>query len=481
MDNNHKKILNIMLVEDNPSDSALFKVMLERSKLIRFKLRSASSLKETLELLDAIDYDIILLDLNLPDSEGLDTLSRLRDKDKNTPVVVVSGVFDEKTGLDAITMGAQDYLVKGTYDVNLLVKTINYAIERKRSELDRLEDEKKLAILMSNLPGMAYRYRNDNRCSMEFVSNGCLQLTGYRPDDIVNSRKTSYLNIIHPEDVELVKKEKDKFIRNGQAFQVSYRIVTAGGEIKWVWEQGRGIFSREGELHAVEGFISDITQRKLSEEKLQKSYIKLAKTLEETVNILATTVETRDPYTAGHQKRVAQLSHAIAGELGLSEQVIRGIYLAALVHDIGKIHIPIGILINPRKLTPTEFSIIKTHAQIGFDILKTIEFPWPIADIVLQHHERMNGSGYPRGIKDDKILDESRILAVADVVEAMASHRPYRPALGIESALDEISKNKGTLYDVKVVEACIVLFRHKNFNFDKYLIDKKTPLPHLTV
>lgn len=181
---------------------------------------------------------------------------------------------------------------------------------------------------------------------------------------------------------------------------------------------------------------------------------------------MASVVEIKDPYTAGHQKRVTRLASAIAEELGLPKEQIEGIRIAGLIHDIGKVSIPAEILSKPGRITDLEFSVIKTHSQAGYDILKTIEFPWPIAQIVLQHHERLNGSGYPQGLSGEEILLEARILGVADVVEAMASHRPYRPALGIDKALEEITQNRGILYDARVAEACLKLFADKGFTLE---------------
>ena len=169
----------------------------------------------------------------------------------------------------------------------------------------------------------------------------------------------------------------------------------------------------------------------------------------------AVTVETRVPYTAGHQREVADLSRAIAMELKPTSDRIDGIQMAAMVHDLGKISVPADILSKPTKLTKIEFELIKTHPQSGYDILKDIDFPWPIARMILEHHERMDGSGYPRKLRGDDILLESRILAVADVVESMASHRPYRPALGLNAALEEIEKNRGIIYDADAVDACL--------------------------
>lgn len=181
---------------------------------------------------------------------------------------------------------------------------------------------------------------------------------------------------------------------------------------------------------------------------------------------MASTVETGDPYIAGHQRRVADLARAIAKEMGLSAEPIDGIRVAGVIHDIGKISIPGEVLSKPGRLTEIEFGLIKAHPQVGYEILKAIDFPWPVAQIVLQHHERMDGSGYPSGLSSEEILLEARVLAVADVVEAISSHRPYRPALGMDKALEEISRHKGVLYDAGVVDACLKLFTERGFKFE---------------
>jgi len=202
----------------------------------------------------------------------------------------------------------------------------------------------------------------------------------------------------------------------------------------------------------------------MEKERLE-SVNRLRKSLEATIHAMAVTVETRDPYTAGHQRRVADLARTIATEMGLSGNAKDGIRTAAMIHDLGKISVPSEILTKPAKLTDLEFSLIKTHAWSGYDIIKDIDFPWPVARMILEHHERIDGSGYPNGLKGEQLLLESRILAVADVVESMASHRPYRPGLGIEKALEDIEKNRGILYDAEAVDACLDLFRTKSYAF----------------
>ena len=204
----------------------------------------------------------------------------------------------------------------------------------------------------------------------------------------------------------------------------------------------------------------------LRREKIAQSFKDLHNLLEASIQAMGKATEIKDPYTAGHQRRVGILSFEIAKKMKLPEEQCEGVRLAAAIHDFGKIYVPAEILSKPGVLSENELCIIKSHPEVGFDILKTIDFPWPIAKIVLQHHERINGSGYPNGIKGDDISIEAKIISVADVVEAMASHRPYRPALGIKEAINEIKKNKGILYDPKIVDICIEIITSSNFEFE---------------
>lgn len=188
--------------------------------------------------------------------------------------------------------------------------------------------------------------------------------------------------------------------------------------------------------------------------------------MDDSMRLIARLVEMRDPYTAGHQVRVANLACAIARKLSLSNEQIEKIRIAGLMHDIGKINVPIEILSKPGKINESEFNIIKIHPSIGYEILKDMDLPYPVAESVLQHHERLSGKGYPKGLASKDIILEAKILSVADVVEAMCSHRPYRPSIGQKFALKEIKQNKGTLYEPKVVDACVFLFTRKNYKFN---------------
>ena len=247
-------------------------------------------------------------------------------------------------------------------------------------------------------------------------------------------------------------------------FETMARQANDGKTLRWMdaysfpWRR-----ASDGKLIGVVMYVRDITKRLEAEEALAGSLKKLRKTLNAAVSALATTVETRDPYTSGHQSRVARLACAIAQEMGVSQDLLEGLQVMGFLHDIGKIGVPVEILCKPSELTQYEYHIIRSHPKIGYEILKGIEFPWQVANTVLQHHERLDGSGYPEGRFRDDIILEAKIIAVADVTEAMASHRPYRPAVGLEKALKEISLNCGTLYDSEVVNACLRLFTDKGF------------------
>jgi HD-GYP domain-containing protein (c-di-GMP phosphodiesterase class II) len=204
-----------------------------------------------------------------------------------------------------------------------------------------------------------------------------------------------------------------------------------------------------------------------AEKQLRESLVQVRRAVETTIQVLLMAVEIKDPYTAGHQRRVTSLTRSIATEMGLPPEKIEGLRMSGIIHDIGKITLPTEILSKPSKLSSIELSLIKAHVQLGYDILKDIESPWSLAEIVFQHHERMDGSGYPRNLKGEEILIEARIIGVSGVVEAMASHRPYRAALGIDAALDEIEKNAGILYDNTVVDACLKLFREKGYTLER--------------
>jgi len=294
---------------------------------------------------------------------------------------------------------------------------------------------------------------------VKFVNKALCSTFGYEKEELIGAKFINYL----PES------EIDRVLENYRQ-RMSGIPAPSPYEIKLKHKNGSELFA-EVEVGLIEYnerpaelvIIHDITKRKQTEEELKRALEKLRKAFGATINILNKLVEQKDPYTAGHHRRVSDLARSIAKELKLSSDQIDGLRFAASIHDIGKVIIPAEILSKPGQLNESELMLIKSHPQIGYELLKEVCFPWPIAEIIYQHHERMDGSGYPQGLKGEQIILEARILAVADVVEAMASHRPYRPAYPLNVALKEIEKNKGRLYDEKVVEACLRLFKEKGY------------------
>jgi PAS domain S-box-containing protein len=275
------------------------------------------------------------------------------------------------------------------------------------------------------------------------------RLTGLSRKEVIGQQ----IDILFPsKENNLIKEKIENTSANEHWDNIEIPVQTTSGEIKTVLWNSAHVYGSDGIEIATIAQGMDITERNKSEQKLLMA-------MKKTVELISKTVELRDPYTAGHQDRVMQLSDAIAKKIGIPEEEIVGINMAAIVHDLGKMYVPSEILSKPGKLSTIEYELIKTHAQAGYEILKNVEFPWPLANMILQHHERMDGTGYPNALMGTSILLGARILAVADVVEAMVSHRPYRPALGIDMALQEIFKNKGTKYDEQIVDACLNIFQ----------------------
>jgi PAS domain S-box-containing protein/putative nucleotidyltransferase with HDIG domain len=319
----------------------------------------------------------------------------------------------------------------------------------------RLTEQVKLNEQLLDMPGLAILV-HDAAGNRLFANKLAEQYFGGLNDRVRSKAGAA------PEFVKLIKPRMDELMaKNELTFEATH--ARDGAEVPVE------VFSRatgSGTSRFVLSIIQDIGERKRTEEELRTSSDKIRRAMDGTIRTMSLTAEIRDPYTAGHQQRVAKLAVALGREIGLSENQLKGLEVAGTLHDIGKIYVPAEILSKPGKLRKNEFNIIKDHAEVGYDLLKTIEFPWPVAQMVLQHHERLDGSGYPNGMTGDNIMIEARIMGVADVVEAMATHRPYRPAMNIEKALLELIQRKGTLYDAAVVDACVRLVSDKGFKFD---------------
>ncbi|MBF0607322.1 MAG: PAS domain S-box protein [Magnetococcales bacterium] len=347
--------------------------------------------------------------------------------------------------------------------LSIVANTIAGVIVRKMVEENLIDQEEILRSVVQSTKDAIVTI--DGSGNVLFWNRGAENTFGYKESEM----KGQSLSIIIPERFrETHQHGINRVIASGNSTRIGqiFDLVALrrdGSEFPIELSLTRG------KMHGMDfftGTIRDITYRKHTEKELQRNIDKLRKTIGGIIQTISMTVEVRDPYTAGHQRRVANIARAIAGEMNLPEETIDGIRMAGVIHDIGKIYVPSDILSKPGKLNDLEFGLIKLHSQIGYDILKTIDFPWPVATMILQHHERMDGSGYPAGLRGDEILLEARIICVADVVEAISCHRPYRAALGIDTALAEISTHRGSRYDANVVDACLRLFREGGFSFE---------------
>jgi putative nucleotidyltransferase with HDIG domain len=403
---NNKK--NILIVEDSKLQAeALAKTLSTKG----YTVTAAKDGLEGLYILMDLRPDLIISDIWMPSMNGYEFCRTLKDdaRLKNIPVILLTSLSDAGNIAQGLVAGADYYLTK-PYNESLLLSTVDS--------------------ILSN-PEM---YTGGTEKSIfEIKTKDKTVKASINPQHILNFLFSTHESLQY-ENQSLIKAKDDlRTLNNNLEARVKEKT------------------------HSLE---MEIEERKRAQETIQRA-------LGGTVAALSTVVEMRDPYTAGHQLRVSRLGCAIAVELGLSEKRTEGMQVMGFLHDIGKIIVPAEILSKPSKLTDYEFRFIKEHSKAGYDILKGVEFPWPVATAVAQHHERLNGSGYPSGLAGDQIILEAKILAVADVVESMASHRPYRPALGIGKALEEVVQNKGILYDPDVVESSLKLFQEKRFSFEE--------------
>ena len=350
-------------------------------------------------------------------------------------------------------------LVIGAFWLITLKREIS---ERKRVEAAIRESEERFRTIFERSTIGKSRMLPDGKLLQ--INQAFADMLGYTIEEI---QKLNFVEITHPDDVAENRECIRILLADEQTtYRMEKRYIHKNGHLVWA-DVSTTLLRDEKKmpLYLITSIV-DITERKKAEEELKETLESLRKAIGITVQAMVSAVESRDPYTSGHQVRSADLARAIATEMGLPMDKIEGLRMAASIHDIGKLSIPAEILSKPTKLSEIEFSLIKEHARKGYEMLKNVVSPWPLAEIVHQHHERMDGSGYPRNLKGEEICMEARILSVADVVEAMASHRPYRPGLGIDAALNEIEKNKGICYDKTVADACLKLFREKGFKLE---------------
>lgn len=520
-----EQTISVLLVEDNPGDARLIREELKDCSFTLFHCRVAETLEAGLAAFEEGAADVVLLDLSLPDSRGLDTVRSMVAQAPEVPIVVLTGTDDKETALEAIRGGARNYLVKGKFGGEVLERTILFAVEQHRSAAS-LEAERRRLRASRRFLEVTNRYSEMGPLLEALIDevqmyNGCRAVGIRILDEQGNIPYEAYKGF----SKEFYELESPLSVKSDHCMCINVFNRSTDARLAWFTEGGsfhtncltellasvseeekgstRNICNKFGyesvalvpiilgdkvmgvihvaderkdmvPLDMVETLesagltLGSALQRVSSQQELGLSFEKLTRSMNGTISAVGRMLELRDPYTAGHQARVARIAVAIGAELGLDGDRLEGVRVASAMHDLGKIYVPAEILSKPGRITDIEFGIIKAHSRYGYDILKPVEFPWPVADIVLQHHERMDGSGYPNGLKGEAILLESRIIGVADVVEAMTSHRPYRPALGRDIALEEISKGRGSRYDADVADACVKICKNRRFETGEY-------------
>ncbi len=550
----------ILTVDDDEFVREVLAAYLEDSG---YEVLQAENGRLGLELFRREAPDLVMLDLRMPEMDGLEVLGRITEESPDTPVILVSGMGTIGDAIKALKLGAWDYIAKPIHDMVVLEHAVNKALERaefidqRKRYREHLEDEvkKRTVEVEQRREELEKAYTNIKsevtvrKKAEELLSKINLELTmlsdcihavvratdeqnlikevcqiiidvggyemawvGFAEQDLKKNVKPVAWMGCNEGFIEIIDISWDDCDRGrgptGTAIRTGMPVVNENtGENKSIQflreemlkrnfnssialplkyeDKVLGvltIYAREpqafdtSEVDRLMGLANDLAygicalrtraERIQAGKEIELHVEKLQNALADTIKVVASTVEVRDPYTAGHQRRVATLARAIASEMGLSDHQTEGIFMAGVVHDLGKIYVPAEILAKPSRLNDIEFNLIRTHSQVGYELLKTIDFPWPIAQIVYQHHERLNGSGYPQGLLSDQILIEAKIICVADVVEAMASHRPYRPARGVDAALEHIQEEGGILYDSSAVNTCLKLFTEKGFHFD---------------
>ena len=483
--------MKILVVDDKEENCYLLETLLTGNG---FVTATATNGKQALKLLRSGRVDLIISDILMPVMDGFQLCRECKGDEelKDIPFVFYTATYTNRRDKEfALNLGADRYIRK-PIEPEEFTKIIQGVIAdaakgklkpKKRvlreEETFKLYSERLVAKLEQKVLDVqrenAQRKEAEEKLQERVKELSCLYHANHDMQKNLSSeqlcrRIVQYLipAVQFPEiAVAVVELEGKRYTSERYTDRLSHGLhaeIRSGekglGQLSVYYTEDKPFLIPQEQdlLNTIGADLGLWIQNRQTEERLEDM-------LQGVIQALGQTTETRDPYTAGHQRHVTQLASAIAEEMKVSSKQLEAICTAGLMHDIGKISVPAEILSKASRLTDIEFSLIKAHPQAAYDILKTIDFPWPVADIVLQHHERLDGSGYPHALKGEEILLEARILSVADVVEAMSSHRPYRPALGLDKALEEIEKNKGKLYDSEVADACIRLFTEERFKF----------------
>jgi len=443
-------VVRILFVEDLVSDAELAKLEITRGLAdwdLSLRFLTTDNWEGFLDAIGTFKPTLIVSDFMMPGFSGMEVIELTLEHAPNIPVIILTGSINEETAVECMKAGATDYVIKE--HISRLPFAVKDAIRRKKEEELRTsaeraleESERKFRLIAEKASDLIYRIELYPEQKFSYVSPSSTKLTGYTPEDHYANPNLGF-ELVHPDDREKLRDLLEHVDRS----PVVLRWIKKNGEVVWAEQLNVPIYDIDGRLIAIEGIARDVTERQKANEALKRAFNSVVSVLSDMLNL-------KDPYTQFHEKNVAKLALEIAERMSLDEFTIESIRVAAMVHDIGKINIPTEILSKPGKLSDIEFEMIKKHPETAYEILRKVDLPWPVADIVYQHHERLDGSGYPRHLKSDEILLEAKIIIVADVVEAMSSHRPYRAALGFEAAIEEIKKNAGVLYDAKIVQIC---------------------------
>jgi PAS domain S-box-containing protein len=591
--------IRILYIEDDPGQARLVQKRLGRAG---YTVDIASDGEEGVAKYKADSYDLLFVDQSLPIHDGLEVIRILGSNGPLPPTVMITGTGDERVAVEAMKLGTSDYILKdveGGY-LELLPSVVEKVLQQRRSIEERQQaQEAYRAVVEHSLQGL-HIIQGGRKV---FVNSAYAEMVGYTEEELLALSPEQTLDLVHPEDRELVGAHYRDLIEGNPAPQrYEFRVIRKDGSMRWVeafasrieyhgkpasqeamiditerkqtddllreseeryrslienvdfginlidadhnilmanaalskgicksaseligrkcfWVfekrdavcphcpgvqamatgrpaevetegvegdpdlfpariQAFPVFGQDGTASGFIEVVEDITKRKQVEKDLMEHKEALKNSFFGTAEALSKVIEDRDPYTSGHSLGVAALGEAIARVMGFSEDELTGIYIAGVLHDIGKMAVPVEILVKPGRQTDMELSLIQMHPQAGYEILKGIDFPWPVAPATLQHHERMDGSGYPQGLTSDKIIPEARILAVADVVDAMTHHRPYRPAFSLPDAIEELNKGRGRLYDPQVVDACLEVLEGRQPLVNSAYSTSST-LPHL--
>jgi PAS domain S-box-containing protein/putative nucleotidyltransferase with HDIG domain len=451
--------LRVLLVDDSSGDRTLVARELRR-QFPNVRIDEAGDRRTLDEALREGSFDLVVTDYHLGWSDGIAVLAAVRARKPDCPVIMFTGTGSEEIAVHAMKAGLDDYVLKSPKHFGRLPGTIHSVMKRAMARHAKQEAETRYRNLFERVPIGLYRRAPDG--TILEANPALVRILGY-PD-----RETLMAPDVPESSDDRAQWERlaNELGESGEPQTREFQLRRLDGELIWAEVDVRAIRGPEGQVRYLEGALEDISARKLAQQLLHDSLDQVRGLFDATVMALTAVSEWRDAYTAGHQRRVAQLSCAIAVEVGMEASEIEGIRVAALLHDIGKIAVPHEILARPGVLSEVEFDLVKVHPQVGYEILRVVPFPWPVAQTVLRHHNRLDGSGYPLLPSGEQLGPEVRVLSVADVVEAMSSDRPYRPAHDIDLALQEVMLHADVKYDREVVRACVTLFRDKGFAWE---------------